>query len=288
MSAAAYSSDELMVSQMACRMATGEIVVQGIATPLVFAAFVLAKMTRAPNLTFLYTAGNSLSDRPGRVGIAGIEALTLDRCLKRVTLTEINCELAPFFRPLEFMRPAQVDGRGNFNNTVIGTFEKPTVRLPGAAGIPDATNFNDHLNLYVPRHTPRVLVERVDFRSGLGYGDEGGGRTLWPVVAPGPGCLLTELGVFDFPEGRARLASLHPGVDLAEVRARTGFPFEVAGALPRTEPPSPEELRILRQEVDPLGVRRLEFLSGTERLQAIRQILARERELIGGEPDRRS
>jgi glutaconate CoA-transferase subunit B len=284
MSAGAYTIEELMVSQMARRMASGELVVQGIATPLVFTAFVLAKRTVAPHLYFLYTVGNSLADVPGPVSISGIERLTLDGCLKRLTLTEINCELAPFFRPLEFMRPAQVDGRGNFNNTVIGPYHRPKVRLPGAAGIPDATNFNDHLNLYVPRHSPRILAERVDFRSGLGYGDPGLGRARWPIVPEGPGVLLTDLCTFDFPDGCARLASLHPGVDLSEVRAKTGFRFEVAEPLLRTEPPSAEELRVIREEVDPLGVRRVEFLSGRQRLEAIRAILGRERELSGVQP----
>jgi len=135
-------------------------VVQGFSTPMVFAAFVLAKRTHAPHLYFMYTIGNSLADLPGKVGISYIERLTLGSCLKKVSLTEINCDLAPHFRPREFMRPAQVDARGNFNNTVIGSYERPKVRLPGGAGIPDATNFNDHLNLYVPRHTTRRWSKR--------------------------------------------------------------------------------------------------------------------------------
>ena len=207
-----YTTDELMVCVMSREMKDGEMVVQGISTPLVFTAFVLAKRTHAPHLYFMYTVGNSIADLPGRVGISSIERLTLSGCLKKVTLTDINCELAPHYRPREFMRPGQVDGRGNFNNTVIGPYERPKVRFPGAAGIPDATNFNDHLNLYIPRHTPRVLVEAVDFRSGLGYGKPTEDRANWPVVRQGLNLIITELCVFDFEDGFARMQRIHPGV----------------------------------------------------------------------------
>jgi acyl CoA:acetate/3-ketoacid CoA transferase beta subunit len=271
-----YSVAELMVCLMSHEMRDGEVVVQGFSTPLVFAAFVLAKMTHAPHLYFMYTIGNSLADLPGKVGISFIERLTLGGCLKKVSLTGINCDLAPHFRPREFMRPAQVDARGNFNNTVIGSYERPKVRLPGGAGIPDATNFNDHLNLYVPRHTTKALVEKIDFRTGLGYGDPVADRSGFPVIQQGPNLMVTELCVFDFEEGWVRLRSLHPGVDLEEVRRRTGFSFRMPEKVQTTDPPSAPELKLIREEIDPLGVRCLEFLSGAERLEAIEKILDQE------------
>jgi glutaconate CoA-transferase subunit B len=276
MTEASYTIDELMVSQIARFLEDDDIVFQGFATFLVFAALVLAKLTHAPDLYFFFSVGNSLSDMPGRAGISRIEELTLDTCLKRVTMTEINCDLAPSFRALEFMRPAQVDSRGNFNNTAIGSFEQPKVRLPGGAGIPDSTNFNDRLMLYVPRHTTQVFVEKIDFRTGLGYGQPGADRSFFSVVRGGPSCILTELCIFDFEEGQARLSSLHPGVKLEEVKARTGFRFETRSPLQVTEPPSATELRLIREEIDPFGVRRLEFLSGEERLAAIERILSYE------------
>lgn len=271
-----YTIDELMASQMARQMRDGRMVIQGIATSLVFTACILAKLTHTPDLYFLYSTGNSLADLPGKVGISHIEYLTLDRCLKRLTLTEINCELAPHFRALEFMRPAQVDGRGNFNNTVIGPYKRPKVRLPGGAGIPDSTNFNDHLYLYVPRHTSQVLVEKVDFRTGLGYGDPMADRSILPVVPQGPNLILTELCIFDFEDGWARLSSLHPGMEIDEVKRRTGFKFRIPSKVQTTEPPTSDELKLIREEIDPLGVRRLEFLSGDERLNAIQKILTYE------------
>lgn len=273
-----YTIDELMVCQMARAMQDGELVVQGISTPLVLTAFILAKLTHAPNLYFMYTTGNSLADMPGRVGVAYLERLTLGGSLKRVTMADINCDLAPNFRPREFMRPAQVDARGNFNNTVIGDFDCPKVRLPGGAGIPDASNFNDHLNLYVPRHSPGVFVEQLDFRTGLGYGDPGQGRSSWPVVERGPNLILSDLGLFDFQQGQARLKSLHPGVTLEQVKEATGFSFAAAEPLEITPVPGRDELELIRQEIDPLGVRRLEFLGARERLEALGRILRQEQE----------
>lgn len=274
-----YTTDELMVCLMSREMKDGELVVQGVSTPLVFTAFILAKRTHAPHLYFMYLVGNTLADVPGQTSISVIEKLTLTRYLKRITLAEIN-ELAHYFRPREFMRPAQVDGRGNFNNTVIGNYKQPKVRLPGGVGIPDATNFNDHLNLYVLNHTPRILVNKVNFITGLGYGEAMTGRKIWPVVSQGPNLILTELCIFDFEDGFARLSSLHLGVTMEEVKRQTGFSFQIASRVKITEPPSSEELRLIREEVDPLGVRRLEFLQGSERLVAIKKILDYEAEMF--------
>jgi glutaconate CoA-transferase subunit B len=268
-----YTPDELMVSQISRSIRTNDIVFQGFATFVVFAAFMLAKLTHAPNIYFFFSIGNSLADVVGKTGISRIEELTLQNSLKRVRMTEVSFDLAPNLRPVQFMRPAQVDGRGNFNNTVIGEYERPKVRLPGGVGIPDATNFNDKLFLYVPRHTPTVLVEKIDFRTGLGYGDPAEDRSSFSVIKGGPRLILTELCIFEFEDGYAKLTSLHPGVNLDDVKARTGFQFKISSSLQVTKPPTIEELRLIREEIDPLGVRRTEFLTGPERLAALKRIL---------------
>lgn len=87
---------------------------------------------------------------------------------------------------------------------------------------------------------------------------------------------MTELCIFDFEDGFARLLNLHPGVEIEEVKRRTGFAFRIPSTLQITEPPSPEELKLIREEIDPFRVRRLEFLHGSERQDAIQKILARE------------
>jgi len=87
---------------------------------------------------------------------------------------------------------------------------------------------------------------------------------------------VTDLGQFDFANGRMRLTHLHPGVEFDRVQVKTGFPLEKAEPVDQTEPPTPEEIYLLRNEIDPLGVRRLELLSGPERRSLLADILAAE------------
>lgn len=267
MNSAPYSPDELLVSAMAREIRPGDLVVQGIATPLVLSAFLLARHRHAPDLQFLYTSGCTVSQHVGPVRLCGIEELTVRGCLRALSSPAFHGEFAAGLRAKEFLRPAQVDGTGRTNNVVIGPHARPRVRLPGCGGIADVTTFNPNLYLYVPRHDPRTLVERVDFVSGSGE----------HVRA-----LFTNLCIFRFSGGQAVLQSLHPGVSLAEVQARTGFAFAVPAAVPETPAPDPEELRLLREAVDPLGVRRLEFAGGPQRLALLRELVARERELFPG------
>jgi glutaconate CoA-transferase subunit B len=184
--------------------------------------------------------------------------------------TQAACEILPLFKPKEFFRPAQVDVHGNFNNIVIGEdYDRPNFRLPGCGGIGDVTTFSDKVYLYVPRHSRAIFVERVDFVSGLGHSQA-------RRDGAGPQYLVSNLGQFDFLEGRMRVVTLHPGVSLEKVRGRTGFRFETATDLRETELPTNEELALLREAIDPLGVRRLETGSGSERKRFLREILSAE------------
>ena len=160
---------------------------------------------------------------------------------------------------------------GNFNNIAFGSdFAQPRLRLPGTGGIPDVTTFLDDIYLYVPRHSKVTFVKQLDFLSGLGYHPT---RTH----GSGPRYLVSDLGQFDFANGCMRLISYHPGVSLKKIQAKTNFHLEFAPDLQETIPPTKDELRILRDEVDPLGIRRLELLSGSSRRQFLHKILARER-----------
>jgi hypothetical protein len=96
------------------------------------------------------------------------------------------------------------------------------------------------------------------------------------TLGQGPHYLITDLGQFDFADGVLRLTSIHPGETLERIKAKTGFPLGVAADCRETEPPTAEELRLLREEIDPLGVRRLELLGGTARKDAMREILGKE------------
>ena len=265
-----FTLDELLCACIARQVTDGELVAQGLATPLVAAGYLLAKCTHAPNLLFASAIGQGVCADWAPLGVTRIESLWLDKALWTAGFARVATEVLPRLRPLEFFRPAQVDARGNFNNIAIGDdYRRPRLRLPGVGGIPDVTIIEDNVSLYVPRHSRITFVEKLDFVSGLGHMPH---RTH----GAGPRYLLTDLGQFDFAGGRLRLTSLHPGATLERVRAKTGFDFDLAPDCHETPPPSAEDRRLLREAIDPLGVRRLELLGGAARKDLLREILDKE------------
>jgi len=284
-----YTIDELISVCIARQVTDGDVLAQGIATPLVMAGYLLAKHTHAPHVSFASAIGNALVNEPCSVGLARVEELWLGQALVTFGFAQAACELLPRFQPKEFFRPAQVDAAGNFNNVVIGAdYDHPRMRLPGCGGIADVTTYYREIYLYVPRHSRAVFVERVDFVSGLGHTPlhregnthtpEGGERRSDRRLGGGPCYLISNLGQFDFAGGRMRLTAHHPGVTVEKIRAKTGFPLEAAPDLHETEAPTVEKVRLLRQVIDPLGIRRLETLSGAARKRVLREILANEKE----------
>jgi len=164
------TSDEIMVVCMARRINDGEVVTQGLATPLVTAAYLLAKQTHAPNLYFTSAIGQGICRSPAPMNLSKIESLWLDRSLTNIGFISAAVDVLPHLRPKEFFRPGQLDMHGNFNNIAFGkNYDQPRLRLPGTGGIPDVTTFIDDIHLYVPRHSRITFVEKLDFLSGLGY-----------------------------------------------------------------------------------------------------------------------
>jgi glutaconate CoA-transferase subunit B len=168
-----------------------------------------------------------------------------------------------------------VDPAGNFNNIAFGSdYRRPRLRLPGTGGIPDVTVLLDDIQLYVPRHSRLTFVSELDFLSGLGH---------HPKRTHGSGArhLVTDLGQFDFNGGspgkpRMRLLTYHPGVSINRIQARTGFDLDIALDVHETPLPEAAELRILREQIDPLAIRRLEALSGAARRALLHEIIALE------------
>lgn len=266
-----FTIDELISVCISRQIEDGELVVQGLATPLVTAGYLLAKLTHAPNMLFASAIGQALCQDWAPVGFTNIESLWLDKAMVSLGFVRAAAEMLPTFCPKEFFRPAQVQANGSFNNIVIGSdYRQPRLRLPGSGGIPDLTTYSHNVYLYVPRHSRVVFVEQVDFVSGLGHEAR---RTQ----GSGPRYLISDLGQFDFAEGRMRLITLHPGVSLDRVRIKTGFPLEIAPELTETPPPTHKELHLLREKIDPLGIRRLETLGGGARKRLLHEILEQER-----------
>ncbi|MDD5467806.1 MAG: hypothetical protein PHS96_08365 [Anaerolineales bacterium] len=268
--------DEIMVVCMSRQVKDGSVVAQGLATPLVTAAYLLARHTHAPNLYFASAIGQGVCRQPAPLSISNIERLWLDRSLSTVGFVRAAVDILPTLRPMEFFRPAQVDLHGNFNNIAFGrnyltaSPRRPRLRLPGSGGIPDVTIVSHDIYLYVPRHSRVTFTPELDVRSGLGYAPE-------RQYGCGPRYLVSDLGQFVFIDGTMHLASFHPGVSHEQIQSRTGFPLPLAPDLHETPLPSTAEMELLRGEVDPLGIRRLELLSGAERRELLRSILQAER-----------
>lgn len=265
--------DEIMAVCISRQVRDGEIVAQGLATPLVACGYLLARHTHAPHLNFVSAIGQGVCQQPAPMSLLYIESLWLDRSLTNIGFVQAAADVLPTLRPKEFFRPGQIDAAGNFNNVAFGkdylSGGLPRMRLPGTGGIPDVTTFIDDIYLYVPRHSRVTFVPELDLRSGLGHAPE-------RVLGSGPRYLVSDLGQFDFASGRMRLVSYHPGVSIAQIQARTGFELEIAPDVHETPLPSLEELHLLRQVIDPLGIRRLELLSGNARRQALREIISAE------------
>jgi len=260
----------MMVVCISRQIHDGELVAQGLATPLIAAGYLLASRTHASNLYFASAIGQGVCRVPAPLGLTNVEKLWLDRSLTSVGFVRAAADVLPRLRPKEFFRPAQVDPCGNFNNIAFGKdYRRPRFRLPGTGGIPDVTTYIHDIHLYVPRHSRLTFVKHLDFRSGLGHDPA---RTH----GQGPVYLITDLGQFDFANGRMRLISYHPGVDVGKIKSHTGFELEIAPDAAETPPPSDEELRLLREEIDPLSIRRLETLSGSERRGLLNEILKKE------------
>ena len=272
------SVDELMTILMAREVKNDDIMIVGVATPMVWAAFTLAKLTHAPNAIYHYIMGNTFVYEPRQVSLLYLEMNT-KRAYRFQNSGECTLESLPSdeLTTIEWFRPAQVDQYGNTNNICIGEWENPKVRLPGCAGIADFSMFYSRGSfLYTPRHNKRTFVPTEDlfFTSGVGF--QGGKPSV--CGGAGPQCVVSDLAYFDFEEEskRMRLSSIHPGVSLEEVKESTGFDLVIPDNVKETKPPTETELTLLREKVDPLGIRKLEVLSGEERKNLLNQIIQEE------------
>jgi acyl CoA:acetate/3-ketoacid CoA transferase beta subunit len=266
--------DEFMVVCMAHQVRDGELVAQGIATPLVAAAYLLARYTHAPKMYFSSAIGQGICRDPAPLSLSQVESLWLDRSIVNVGFARAVSEVLPNIRPKEFFRPAQIDPYGNFNNIAFGKdFHHPRLRLPGTGGIPDVTTYLDDIMLYIPRHSRVTFVPQLDFCAGLGHNSA-------RKRGKGPCYLITDLGQFDFASGRMRITSFHPGVTIEIIQAHTGFPLEISPTVMETEYPTKNELSLLRNDIDPMNIRRLETLSGPARRELLHTIIENEKLLL--------
>lgn len=253
----------------------------GSVSPLAMVSYLLAKRTHAQNLTIIALNGGFIDIDFHPMSLTAAEPLEFGSAKAFWGADETYHWYYQQGRIThEVITVAQLDRRGHTNNAWIQSGEK-RLRLPGQGGMADVANLHRNFTLYLARHTRERFVEAVDFCTASRWllTDEERRRA---GLAPGTVRVITELGIFelDHTDRVFHLISLHPDVTLDQVRDRTGGELVVSPALAVTEPPTPEQLRLMREEIDPFGIRRLEFIASRDRLSLIESILGAESGLI--------
>jgi glutaconate CoA-transferase subunit B len=254
-----HTLDELVVAALARELPDDTRAFNGAVSFVPVCAFLLARAMHAPNL--VWVAGSIAVDpQPAEIPESTLSDALWDGATMLQSSAADFWAYAQSGRLNSFcFRGAQIDAFGNVNNTVIGPYERPKIRLPGGGGMADLGCMVPRIYLWSTTHDRRTFVERLDFRSGLGWGDGGDHRERLGLPG-GPRVCVTNLCVMDFhPESkRMRLKSVHPGVTVDDVVAATGFELVVEGEVPETAPPTAEEVARIRQ-LDPTGARKREF-----------------------------
>ncbi len=235
-----WSPAEMMIVAAARRLAGERVCFVGIGPPNVACA--LAQRTVAPELELIYESG-VVGARPGRLPLS-IGDPTLVTGARSVTSMY---DLFAFYLQgglvdVAFLGAAQIDRRGAINTTLIGDRDRPRVRLPGSGGACEIA-INAGKVFVIMEQSARTFVPRVDFVTSPGHPPV---EPAWGRRGAGPETVVTQLGVHRFVEGEMVLASIHPGVEVEEVRGATGWDLVVADPLEVTAAPSAEELEVLR------------------------------------------
>lgn len=243
MSEPTYTSDEIMSVVAARHLADGQVCFVGIGLPSEAAN--LARLSHAPNVILIYESG-TIGTKPDVLPLSIGDGELAEQADLVVSVPEIFAYWLQAGRvDVGFLSAAQIDRFGNLNSTVIGSYDDPKVRLPGAGGAPEIAASAGEV-IVMLRHSKRTFVSEVDFISSLGFGRDGRSRT--PHRGKGPTVVITDLGVLqpDPDTNELRLTAVHPGISVDEVRAATGWDLLVAEDLETTEAPSESELGILR------------------------------------------
>jgi glutaconate CoA-transferase subunit B len=247
----AYTPAELMVVAAAREIRDYDVAFVGMRLPLL--SFQLANATHAPHATSIFELG-AVRDVPAPEMIYTMGDLPMACGAAWLTdLLDVMSLLQQGLVDVSFIGGAEIDRFGNLNTTSIGDYARPTVRLPGSGGGCDLACLAKRV-LIIMAHEPRRFVDRVAYITSPGYGDGGSWRQQRGLPGGGPSAVITTLGIlrFDACTKEMYLHSVHPGVDVATVRAATGWELRIADDLHETPAPGAEELRLLRQ-FDPQG-----------------------------------
>ena len=248
-----YSSAELMIINAARLLRDNDVVFVGVGQPNLSCN--LAKRTHAPNLVMIYEAG-VIGAEPARLPLSIGDPTLVCGSLAVVSMYDIfTLYLQRGNVDVGFMGGAQIDKFGNINATAIGSdYAHPKTRLPGSGGSQEIAAWANRCYIMTP-HQKRRFPEKVDFMTSAGFLDGRKERTETGVRGEGMVCVVTDLGLLEPDEnGELILTALHPGKTAYQARENTGWNLKIAANLKRTEPVTENELRILREELDPTKI----------------------------------
>ena len=241
-----WSSDEMMTVSAARSLQNGDTCFVGIGIPST--AAILAKATHAPDLILIYESG-TIDTHPTRLPLSIGDGELAETALTIVSIPEIfNYWLQPGRIRVGFLGAAQVDRFANINTTVIGdSYAKPSVRLPGAGGAPEIAGACEETTI-ICRQSLRTFLQKIDFITSVGFGFGTGSRQAFGLRGNGPQTVITDLGILEPDQETCELifTQIHEGVTVEQVKSKTGWPIKISEDLRTTQPPTEEELQILR------------------------------------------
>lgn len=250
---ASYNMMEMMICAAARQLDDGKTVAVGTGAPC--AAAMLAQKTHAPNLVIVFEAGG-LAPRLKRMPISVGDSRTFYMADSAAGMAEMMTTCARGMVDYAFLGGAQIDRFGNLNSTSVGDYQKPKVRFPGSGGANDFASLCWR-TMIMTVHNKNRFVEKVDFITSPGYLQGGDSREQAGLpIGSGPYKIVTDLAILGFePTSKSmRIESVHPEVTLEAIKENTGFEIMQAPELGQTQAPSADELKILRQQVDPEGL----------------------------------
>lgn len=253
-----YTHLEMMAVAAARQIKDYEVVFVGTGLPML--ASMLALYSHAPHATIMYESGYVGCRNLHTARIIG-DIRLMYNLTQLTTMVDVLGLLQSGRVDIGFLGGAQIDKYGNINATVIGDYHRPKVRLPGSGGAADIAS-NAKRILIITTHEKRRFPEKVDYVTSPGWIDGPEGRKYAGLPWGGPDKVITDIAILEFDDKtkRMKLKSIHPGKTIEEVQDKTGFELIIPKEVPTTVPPTVEEIKILKEKVDPLGfflVRRL-------------------------------
>lgn len=286
-----YTLPELLVATAAREIQDSDVVFVGVGIPGLAAG--LAKLTHAPNMTMAMESG-AIGSQPYRIVLGIGDNACVENAISYTSLWRLFSDQQAGFFDVGMVGGAQVDKYGNLNSTAIfgdGGYEVPATRLPGSGGANDIASSAKKTIVMINMQKRRFL-EKVDYITSPGYLDGGDSREKAGLLGKGPEAIITDKCImrFDPVSKEAYVHSIHPGVELDEIKASVSWDLKVTDNLAETPPPTVDQVSVTRT-LDPEGIylsggmKQLSFEKYLEMLEKSREALSKifKQRVYGGE-----